>query len=129
MTARFKASVDRLCAGSGVDTIKKGWASNKWPEPVIRELYEPEQVELTLYLGSAENYQETTQKTTQKTTTKDKILNLVRENPKITTDEMAEIIGITRDGINYHLKKMRGVSLERRDGDNGGHWEIIKSSP
>ncbi len=83
-------------------------------------------VELTLYLGSAENHQETTQKTTQKTTTKDKILNLVRANPKITTDEMAEIIGITRDGINYHLKKMRGVSLERRDGDNGGHWEIIK---
>ena len=27
-------------AGSGVDTIKKGWASNKWPEPVIRELYD-----------------------------------------------------------------------------------------
>ena len=24
----------------------------KWPEPIVRELYDPEQVELTLFLGS-----------------------------------------------------------------------------
>jgi len=52
-----------------------------------------------------------------KITTQNRTLNLVRENPAITTEEMADIIGITRDGINYHLKKMRGVSLERRDGE------------
>ena len=24
-------------AGSGADTIKKGWADNKWPAPAIKE--------------------------------------------------------------------------------------------
>ena len=74
-------------AGSGVDTIKKGWASNKWPKPVIRELYDPEQVELTLYLGSTTTKTTTT---TIKTTTKEQILHLIEANPSISISEIAE---------------------------------------
>jgi len=39
-------------AGSGADTIKKGWADNKWPVPEIKEHFgqNDDRVELTLRL-------------------------------------------------------------------------------
>ena len=39
-------------AGSGADTIKKGWADNKWPAPEIKEHFgqNDDRVELTLRL-------------------------------------------------------------------------------
>jgi predicted HTH transcriptional regulator len=39
-------------AGSGADTILQGWKENNWPKPQIRELYDPDEVELTLYFKS-----------------------------------------------------------------------------
>ena len=40
-------------AGSGADTIKKGWADNKWPVPEIKEHFgqNDDRVELTLRIG------------------------------------------------------------------------------
>ncbi|MCQ2368249.1 MAG: hypothetical protein MJ109_04460 [Kiritimatiellae bacterium] len=38
---------------------------------------------------------------------------------------MAEIIGITPDGIKAALKSMKDMGLIRRVGpDKGGHWEV-----
>ena len=63
---------------------------------------------------------ETTQKTTQK------ILELIKENPNIRIEELASNCEITRDGINYQIRRLKekGI-LKRIGGDNGGHWEII----
>ena len=62
---------------------------------------------------------ETTQKTTQK------ILELIKENPNIRIEELASNCEITRDGVNYQIRKLKekGI-LKRIGGDNGGHWEI-----
>jgi len=35
-------------AGSGADTIVKGWSDNDWETPQIEELYDPDRVRLTL---------------------------------------------------------------------------------
>ncbi len=51
------------------------------------------------YLKLAE--EETAQKTTQKTT--QKILSVIKENPSITREELARLLGVTTDGIKYHL--------------------------
>lgn len=40
-----------------------------------------------------------------------RILELVRENPKIKTVEMARMLGLTRDGVNYHLRAMKAKGL------------------
>ena len=72
---------------------------------------------------------ETTQKTTLKTTrkTKDAVLDLIRENPAITRDELAQAIGITSDGIKYHIKNLKDAGrIEREGGDKGGYWKIIE---
>ena len=69
--------------------------------------------------------EETPKKTTQKTT--QKIINLIQENPNITRDELAEILGITPDGVKYHFYKLKkkGI-LIRIGGKKGGYWRIIK---
>ena len=67
----------------------------------------------------------TTQKTTQKTT--QIMLQLMKETPEISIEELATACGITRDGINYNIKKLKEAGhLRRIGGDNGGHWEVIE---
>ena len=68
--------------------------------------------------------QETTQETTQKTT-QEKILNLIRDNTSITQKEMANILGMTRDGISYNIRILRekGI-LERIGSTKNGEWKI-----
>ena len=65
--------------------------------------------------------QDTKKETTQK------ILHLISKNPSITRQELSQGIGITPDGIKYHLDqlKKRGI-LVRVGPDKGGHWEVVK---
>jgi len=72
-----------------------------------------------------ENVGETSEKTTQKTT--QKILELLVHNPKISRAELAGEIGITADGIKYHLDRLRKQGVVKRIGpDKGGYWEVVK---
>ncbi len=65
--------------------------------------------------------EETTQKTTQK------ILAIMKNNPFVTIDYLCEICELTRDGLNWNIRKMKNEGLIRRVGpDKGGHWEVIK---
>lgn len=71
-----------------------------------------------------------TKKTTQKTTQKLngnqlKIIEFIKENPKITRNELANKLNITSDGIKYNLKKLIDYDiLERVGPDNGGYWQL-----
>ena len=67
---------------------------------------------------------DTTQKTTQKTT--QRILEQMKANPYVSREELAEICGLTSDGIKYNIRKLREKGIIKRIGpDKGGHWEII----
>lgn len=60
------------------------------------------------------------------TSTGDKIVELMRTNPKITRNELAAALGMTPDGIKYHLQKMTGEGLISRKGSaRNGYWEIV----
>ena len=64
-------------------------------------------------------------KTSQKTS--QKIIDLVKEDPYISTSKMADIIGIDRRNIARNIKKLQEQSIIRRVGsDKGGFWEIIE---
>lgn len=53
------------------------------------------------------------------------ILELVANNPKITKEELSGRLNITKDGVKYHIKKLREAGMLRRVGPSkGGHWEI-----
>ena len=63
---------------------------------------------------------DTTQKTTQK------IVEQMRSNPTISIEELAELCGLTRDGINYNIRNLKNKGIIKRIGpDKGGHWEVI----
>lgn len=70
----------------------------------------------------------TTQKTTQKLKLNDnqsRIIEFIKDNPKITRNELSERLNITTDGVKYNLKKLIDNDLIERIGpDNGGHWNI-----
>lgn len=72
--------------------------------------------------------EKTTQKTTQKTEkTTQKILDIIKNNPQVTRKELAELVGITADGIKWNLEKLKKTGKIRRIGpDKGGKWDIIE---
>ena len=68
--------------------------------------------------------QKTTQKTTQKTDKK--ILAIIKEKPEISRQEIADLIGLSEDGVKYQIQQLKTKGAIRRVGpDKGGYWEII----
>ena len=66
---------------------------------------------------------DSTPRTTQKTT--QKLLTLISEDTGITRRQLAEALGITSDGVKYHLQKLQKKGLLRRIGpDKGGRWKV-----
>jgi len=64
---------------------------------------------------------DTTQKSTQK------IIDLIRENPYVTTQEMADAIGIIRRTVAKHVRSLQDQGIIKRIGpDKGGHWEVVE---
>ena len=73
--------------------------------------------------------EKTTQKTQQKSSQKSsqKIIELITDDYTITTQEMANRLGISRRAIAKAIATLQNNGIIRRVGpDKGGHWEIIK---
>ena len=69
---------------------------------------------------------ETIQKTIQKTT--QKILETIKENPTVTRKELASIIGVSENGIKFHITNLKKKGLLKRVGpDKGGYWKVIQN--
>jgi Fic family protein len=60
--------------------------------------------------------------------TREAILDMIADDARITSTQMAERLGINRSAISKHLKKLQEKGIIRREGpDKGGKWCIIKS--
>ena len=71
-----------------------------------------------------ENNKNITVKLTQ--TQKD-ILNLIKENPHITQNEIASKLNIARETVNRNMKKLQQEKIIQRLGaDKNGSWEILR---
>ena len=63
------------------------------------------------------------EKTREKTG--EKVLGLLRKDRTLTTAGLAERLGITDQGVEWQLKRLRQDGLLQRVGpDKGGHWEV-----
>ena len=61
--------------------------------------------------------------------TVDRLLELIRGNPKITFAEMVSVAGISRSAIQKHIERLKDAQRLRRVGpDKGGHWEVIEKA-
>ena len=89
-------------------------------------------VTVVLYNGkTAADNSQTTENTTQKTTenatekTTEKIIRILKERPYATAGQLAEELGLTIDGVDYNIRKLKKQGrIVRIGGDKGGHWEI-----
>jgi ATP-dependent DNA helicase RecG len=78
--------------------------------------------------GSEKDSGETTQKTAQKEpSTTQKIMDVIRSTPQCSRATIAEAVGITPDGVKYHLRRLQQAGCVRHIGpDKGGHWEVVE---
>ena len=70
---------------------------------------------------------ETTKETrgTTKETTKETLMSAIRKNPRITVKELAALVGLTADGVRYHVDKLRQEGILSREGSTkNGRWII-----
>lgn len=74
-----------------------------------------------------ETEKKVTQKVTRKVTVNQlKIIEAIKNNPYITQEELANIVGITRKSIISNMKKLQEYRLIKRIGaDKNGHWQVI----
>jgi Predicted transcriptional regulator containing an HTH domain and an uncharacterized domain shared with the mammalian protein Schlafen len=86
---------------------------------------------------SKENTQETPKKHPENTRkikddypeTTQKLLEVVKHNPQITQNQLAEALGITMDGVKYHIKNLSKKGIIKREGsDRAGEWVIIEDT-
>lgn len=105
--------------GRGINKIKKEFSENGMEVPVYKE----EMGGMSVYIKrrvSNVSSKEASQKMSQK------IIDLIKEDPNISTQDMADIIGIDRRNIARNLKKLQENGIVKRIGpDKGGYWEIV----
>ena len=94
--------------------------TTEYLERFFRNLLMGEQNEL-----KSVSTQESTQETNK--STQEMILDEIRTHPFTTRQQLANVIGITPDGIKKQLEKMKKANRIKHVGPTkGGHWEIIK---
>jgi ATP-dependent DNA helicase RecG len=113
--------------GRGIQRVLNACHEARTPEPRI----EVEAGELSVEFPFSAAYvdrmaaQETAQETTRETT-QEQILSLLREDPTLTRKALADRIGITADGVKYHLDRLRDAGRIRHVGPTKkGRWEVI----
>ena len=82
--------------------------------------------------GISDTTTKATTYTTTKTTTKgdDKereILELIENNPFLSADEISVSVGLSKEGVRYHIKNLKKKGRIKRKGHGkGGSWDILK---
>ena len=125
----FGEGFDRICReqeanGAGVPSFRTDEFILKITVPKVNE----KAIETSAHVTEnvTENIEGTSQKTRVSQKTSQKILDLIKDDPYISTSKMAEIIGIDRRNIARNIKKLQEQGIVRRVGpDKGGFWEVL----
>ena len=122
--------------GRGFDKITAGCKEYGGPRPSykigesgVMVLCKACPAYLELKNAGIEQLPRTTQTTTQSTTqtTAQKILAIIKANPSVSRSALSREIGLSPDGIKWHLQKLKEGNAIRRVGPKyGGHWEAVE---
>ncbi|MGV8168716.1 MAG: RNA-binding domain-containing protein [Candidatus Nanoarchaeia archaeon] len=106
--------------GSGFHKMINGWQSKYNEKPIIAGDFDHYKITFPTTT--------TTTKTITKTTSKNRekmILEIIQNNPHLTAEEISKQVGITVEGIRYHIKNLTKKNLIKRvGGSKKGHWEV-----
>jgi ATP-dependent DNA helicase RecG len=101
-----------LCIESGI------------PEPEFKTDFGGIQI---IFMALQKSVVKTTEKSIEKSIekTEDKIIQLIRNNNRITINQLAKILNLTPGAINKQIASLKQKKLIQRDGpDKGGSWKI-----
>ena len=113
--------------GSGFHKMINGWNQKYHIKPLIEGDFD-------YYKITFATTTTTTTKTTTYTTTKDLkgedkergILEIVSNNPYLSSEDIARNVNLTREGVRYHIKNLKKKGKIKRKGHGkGGYWEIV----
>lgn len=114
--------------GRGIEKIMEGCKTHGLPQPLFEELAGG--VQVTFFKNKKTEVVTTpvtTPATTPATTPEEKVLNCILKNNNISKQEIGNLLGITRDGVSYHIKKLRKKGIIVWIGSpTKGYWEIVK---
>ncbi|WP_413854373.1 winged helix-turn-helix transcriptional regulator [Candidatus Ruminimicrobium bovinum] len=106
-------------AGSGLHSIYTVLKKENNLIPVLEEQFNPDRTTLKITIDTNNDYIEEK--------TREKIIELIRKNSKITTREMAENLGLTIKGIEWQIKSLQENNIIERIGSKkAGSWSIKK---
>ena len=107
--------------GSGISRIMNYFKEAGLPKPKFGNISSGFQV--TVF--SQENVTETENNTENLSKNQKIIINEIKKNPNITSEELSNIIGITADNVRVNLSKLKSKGLiERVGADKGGYWRV-----
>ncbi len=120
--------------GRGIEKIKdsSAEAGNPMPEYAVKK----EDIMVTFKSLITDTTQDTTQAVTQGTTQTDisaignsipmRILKVIKDNPRLSQSQIAEMLGEKHDTIKYHMRKLRLSEVIVREGTSqNGKWTIV----
>ena len=123
-------------SGTGLCNLYGLWQLAHIPAPKIEESFNPDTTTVTIdvadFIVSSEEKgevieekfiekEESSQKSSQK------IITMIQSNSGITTQEMADSLGISRRAVAKQIAALQEKNIIRRIGaDKGGHWEVIE---
>lgn len=112
--------------GSGFPQIIAAWKETKWGAPELKNKIELDEVELVLPLGKVANVVKDVVK--ELTERQQVILNLIKENPSLSANEMSQKTGMTSRTIQRDLALLheKGI-LYREGGRKDGRWVILET--
>ena len=130
--SRFKltgARANRVTHRRSQEKIREGFEGAGLPMPIVenfcggvRVTFQRKNVVRTDENAVVKNVVKSEEKTVEK------VWGLIKEDPYITTKQIADAIGLSTRGIEENIKKLKKQGrLRRIGGDNGGHWEVIES--
>ena len=102
------------------------WNEKHWIKPELIEQTELLQVKLRLTIvDNTANKSE--EDNTSEEKTREKVLNLIKQDPQITIVQIAAKLDISPKGVEWQLSKLKTDGIIYRVGaDNGGYWEIVQ---
>ena len=115
--------------GRGYKKIREGFESAGLPMPKVENFCGGVRVTFQRKSATDTTTEKTTQKNVEKSVEKsvEKVWRLIKQDPYITTKQIADAVGLSTRGIEENIKKLKREGRIRRiGGDNGGHWEVIE---
>lgn len=107
--------------GSGVLRINELMKEAGLPEPIFQK----EGMFTVTLARPPKGSEKGSEKSSEKSS--EKILRLIKENKNITTEELANVVGISTRAVEKQIQKLKGKKkLDRKGPAKGGYWQIIE---